>query len=76
MRPALNPEKFGPFDKKAQYGVFQHGFWPKECWQAIIAICQSMLFPNIFFISIINSAFVATVLAAGLTGSPVLLAKG
>lgn len=75
-RPQIDHEKFGQLDGKAKWGMLQDGFWWPECFQAYKAIGQSMLFPNILFISIINSAFVAVVLAAGLTGAPVLLAHG
>lgn len=48
--------------------------WRKG-WEAFVDTLRTFFYPQIFFITMLNSAMIATALAAGYTVAPALLTK-
>lgn len=75
-RPAPDYIRFNPRTWKTNIGIFNSGFQFKEAGQSMLDTVRTMVFPNILWIILLNSAFISINGAAGQTGSSVLLAAG
>ena len=75
-RPRLDYMAYGQRTLRTEVGFFQNGFENKLAVQSMIDTLRSTFFPNVLWVTAINSMFIAVNNAAGQVGSAVLIAAG
>lgn len=75
-RPRLDVKSYGPRTNMTDFGIFTVPVeWPRAR-HAVWETLKTTIFPNIFWVIIVNSIFISTQGAAGQVGSAVLIAAG
>ncbi|KAF1808702.1 MFS general substrate transporter [Eremomyces bilateralis CBS 781.70] len=75
-RPALDYSQFGPRTLGTDFGIMNFGYQFKEAGQSMLDTVRTMVFPNMIWAILVNSAIISIYNAAAQTGSTVLLAAG
>ncbi|KAL8354867.1 hypothetical protein RB601_000577 [Gaeumannomyces tritici] len=73
-RPRLDPAVYGPRTNWSDFGVFNVRSEWRLAGQSVWDTFRSTLFPNIFWVIVVNSIFVSMQGAAGQVGSSLLIA--
>ncbi|TLS22097.1 uncharacterized protein PpBr36_09239 [Pyricularia pennisetigena] len=73
-RPRLDPAVYGPRTNKSDFGILNVSYEWRLASASIWDTARSTLFPNVFWVIIVNSIFISMQGAAGQVGSSLLIA--